>query len=137
MPTEIARRLIHALELQDPDAAIQCLDCGVYFASAAEDADFSTHEGFRRWWEQQISRGSEFQLLEIEGLDDRRVFAELIVSHPESDGRAWSAETIAWVITAGDGVIEAIEMFADAEAALQRARSAVKMFRRHGPLQAS
>ena len=137
MPTAIVRRLIHALELQDPHAAIQCLDRGFYFASAGEDADFSTHEGFRRWWEQQSSKGSEFQLLEIDALDDQRVFAELIVSYPEDDGHTWSAETMGWVIKASDGVIDSIEMFADAEIALKRARSAVVMFRRDGPLQDS
>ena len=135
MPTEIVRRLIEALERQDLDGAIQCLDRGVYIASAGEEADFSTHEGFGRWWEQQISSSSELFPLQIEALDDQHVFAELVIGHPESDGHTWSAETIAWVIRADDGVIEAIEMFADAEIALKRARSAVEMFRWDGPLQ--
>ena len=137
MPTEIVRRLIEALERQDVDAAIQCLDRGVYFAAADEEADFSTQEGFRRWCELQISTGSELHPLKIEALDDQHVFAELVIGHPESDGQTWSAETMGWVLTAGDGVIEAIEMFADAEIALKRARSAVKMFCPDGPLEDS
>ena len=137
MPIEIVTRLVEALERQDLDAAIQCLDRGVYFASACEEADFSTHEGFRRWWELQFTSGSELHPLQIEALDDEHVFAELVIGHPESDGHSWSAETMGWVLTAGDGVVEAIEMFADAEVALQRARSAVEMFRPDGPLQDS
>ena len=137
MSTEIVRRLIGALERQDLDAAIECLDRGVYFVSAGEDADFSTHEGFRRWWEQQIPSGSELHPLQVEALDDQHVFAELLIGHPDTDGHAWSAETMGWVVTAGDRVIEAIEMFADAEIALKRARGTVEMFRRDGPLQDS
>ena len=137
MQAETVRRFIEALERQDLDAAIQCLDRGIYFASAAEEADFSTHEGFCRWWELRFSPGSELKPLRIETLDDRRVFAELVIGHPERDGRTWSAETMVWVITGSDGTIEAIEMFADAEIALERARSSAQMFRPDGPLQDS
>ena len=72
----------------------------------------------------------------MEALDDQHVFAELVIGHSENDGHTWSAETMAWVIRADDvdGLIEAIEMFADPELALERARSAVVMFRRDGPL---
>jgi hypothetical protein len=127
-------RFIEALERQDVGAAIQCLDRGVYFASTGEDADFSTHEGFRRWWDLQSSSRFELYPLKIESLDDQHVFAEVVIGHPEDDGQSWSAETMAWVITGDVGVIEAIEMFADAEIALRRARSAVKMFGEDGPL---
>ena len=133
----IVMRFIEALERQDVDAAIQCLDRGVYFASTGEDADFSTHEGFRRWWELQSSSRFELYPLKIEALDDQHVFAELVIGHAEGDGQTWAAERMAWVITADVGVIEAIEMFADPEIALSRGRSAVKMFAQDGPLQNS
>lgn len=137
MPAEIVRRFIEALERQDLDAAIQCLDRGVYFVSAGEDADFSAHEGFCRWWEQQISSSSELHPLQIQELDDHHAFAELLIGHPESGGYTWSAETVGWVIAASDGVIEAIETFADTEVALQRARRAAKLLRPGGPLEDS
>ena len=137
MPTAVVTRFVKALERQDLDAAIRCLDRGVYFVSAGEDADFSAHEGFRRWWEQQLSSGLEFRTLQVEALDDRRVFTELLVSYLGSGGHTWSAETMGWVITAGDGVIDAIEIFADAELALERARRAIVILRRDGLLQDS
>jgi hypothetical protein len=136
MPTEVARRFIGALERHDLDAAIQCLDPRVYFDSAGENADFRTHDGFREWWELQIPSGSELHLLQIEVLDDQHVFVELVIGHPEGDGRTWSAETMCWVITADEGLIETIERFASAETALRRARRAAEMFRPDGPLQA-
>jgi SnoaL-like domain len=137
VPTEIVTRFIKALERQDLDDAIQCLDRGIYFASAGEDPDFSTHEGFRRWWELEIPDGSQIKSLQVEAVDNQHVFVELITGHPESGGHSWSAETMGWVITAGDGVIEAIEMFADTEIALQRARRAAKVLRPGGPLEDS
>ncbi|HET9120528.1 MAG TPA: nuclear transport factor 2 family protein [Solirubrobacterales bacterium] len=129
MPTVVVRHFVEALERRDLDAAIQCLDRGVYFVSAGEDADFSAHEGFRRWWEQQIACGSDLHSLQLEALDDQRVFTEMLIGHPESGGDTWSAETMGWVITAGDDVIVAIEMFADAELALQRAKRAIDVLR--------
>jgi len=135
MPDTIVRRLIEALERQDLDAAIQCLDCGVYFVSAGEDADFSAHGGFRSWWHQQISKGSEFYPLQIEVIDDRHVFTELLFGYPESGGDTWAAVTMCWVITTGDGVIDAIEMFTDAEVTLERARRAIELLRPDTPVQ--
>ena len=137
MSTAIVSRFVEALERQELDAAIRCIDRGVYFVSAGEDADFSSHEGFCRWWELQASSGSVFRALQVETLDDRRVFTELLVSHSGSGGHTWSAETMGWVITAGNGVIDAIEMFADAELALQRARHALVVLRQDGLLQDS
>ena len=133
---EIVTRLIEALERQDLDSAIQCLNSGVYFASSNEDADLGAHDGFRRWWELQISPGgSDLRVLQVEALDDHHVFAELIIGHPRNDGDSWSAETMACVISEGDGVIETIEMFANAETALDRARDSVEMFRPGGALE--
>lgn len=138
MSTEVVRRFIDALERQDLDAAIECLDRGVYFVSAGEDADFSSHEGFRRWWEEQrISSGSELHSLKVEALDDHRVLTEMLIGHQESGGQAWAAETICWVITAGDRVIDAIETFPDAEVALERARRAIKALPPEAPPQDS
>jgi hypothetical protein len=94
--------------------------------SASEGADFSAREGFRRWWSLQISSGSELHPLQIEALDDHHVFAELLTGHPEADGHTWVAETLGCVYTVGDGTIEAIEMFADAERARERARRAIE-----------
>ena len=137
MPIEVVTRFIEAMERQDLGASIQCLDRGVYFVSAGEDADFSAHEGFERWWEQQISNGSELHSLRVEALDDHRVFIEMLIGHAESGGFTWSAETMGWVITAADGVIDAIEIFADADVAFQRAKRAIEILRRDGPLQVS
>lgn|SRR5262245_8531101 len=137
MPSAVVKCFVEALERQDFDAAIQCLDRGVYFVSAGEDDDFSAHEGFGRWWEQQISSDSEFHPLHVEVLDNHRVFAEMLIGYPESGGHTWVAETMGWVITAGDGVIDAIEIFADAEVALQRSRRAIEVLRRDGPLHVS
>ena len=142
MPTAVVRRFVEALERQDLDAAIQCVDRRVYFVSesAAEGDDFCAHEGFRRWWDLQISGGFDIQPLRVERLDDHHVFAELLTGHPENDGRSWAAETSGCICTLGDGTtvggntIEVIEMFADADRALGRALRTIEALRRDGLL---
>jgi limonene-1,2-epoxide hydrolase len=129
MPTRIVGEFVEALEQQDLDAAIDCVDQGVYFVSAAEGADFSGREGFRRWWEQQISNGSDFHPLHIDCLDDHHVFVEMISGHPENGGHTWVAETLGVVYTVDDGRIEAIETFRNAERTLLRARRTIKLLR--------
>lgn len=143
MPTAVVRSFVEALERQDLDAAIECVDGGVYFVSesAAEGDDFSAHEGFRRWWDLQISGGFDIHPLRVERLDDHHVFAELLTGHAENDGSSWAAETSGCICTLGDrtaerrGTIEVIEMFADADRALARARRTIEEFRRAGLLQ--
>src|SRR5262245_53140358 len=129
----LVSRFLAALEGRDLDAAIECLDEEVYFVSAA-GTDFGTSEGFRRWWDLQISNGCDFHILGIEALDDRRVFAEVLAGHAEHGGAAWSTETVGCFYTVGKETIEVIEMFADPAGALTRARHAIEVLGSGGPL---
>lgn len=137
MPTETVRRFFESLERRDLDAAIDCLHERVYFVAPAQGADFSAHEGFRRWWDLQISGSSEIRPLEIEALDSHRVFATLLIGRPGHGGHTWVSETLGCVYTVRDGAIRAIEMFADADRAHQRARRAVEVLSPDGLLQDS
>src|SRR5262245_23529188 len=137
MSTEIVRDFVEAIERRDLEAALECLDESVYFVTATEGADFSRHEGFGRWWDLQVSSDSELCPLRIEALDNHHVFVELLTGHPESDGHTWVAETLGCVYTVGDETIEAIEMFADAEQARERAGRALRVLRREGLLRVS
>jgi limonene-1,2-epoxide hydrolase len=135
MSTEVVSRFVEALESRDLNAAIDCVDQSVYFVSPAEGADFSTREGFLRWWRLHGSRGSELHPLRIEALDDRHVFVELLSGHPEDGGRSWATETLGCVYSVGNEVIEAMEMFADAEGALVQARHAIELLCEDGLFQ--
>jgi len=131
MSTETVRHFVEALERGDLDAALRCVDERLYFVSAA-GADFRDREGFRRWWELQLSSGADLKLLRIEALDDNHVFAELLSGHPEREGNTWAAETLGCVYTVDEGTIAAIEMFGDVEQAREGARRAIEVLRLDG-----
>jgi ketosteroid isomerase-like protein len=112
----VVRRFLSTLERDDVDAALACLDERVYFVPPADEVfpragDFSGHDGFRDWWEAEFRDRVSLVPIEIEQVDDRHVFAEVMVGAFE--GQTYVSRCRAWVCTVEDQAINAIELFHD------------------------
>jgi ketosteroid isomerase-like protein len=112
----VVRRFLAALEREDIDAALACLDEQVYFVPPADEVfpragDFSGHDGFRAWWEAEFRDRVSLVPIEVEQVDDRHVFAEVMAGAFE--GRTYVSRCRAWVCTVEGQAIDAIELFRD------------------------
>lgn len=120
--TELVEAFHGALARRDGAAAIACLDERVYFApggdeTAPSQGDFSGHDGFRAWWELETGRGWELAALEVRGLGEGVVFAEVMSGAPSCEGSLSLLQ--GWIYTIAAGAIVAVEVFSTPATALR------------------
>jgi ketosteroid isomerase-like protein len=125
----VVRRFFAALEREDVEAALACLDGAVYFVPPADETfpeggDFGGHDGFRAWWAAEFGDSASLVAIDVEQVDDRHVFAEVMVGALE--GQAYVSHSRAWLCTVEDQSIDAIELFHDPFRARTRIATAAR-----------
>src|SRR6476660_350276 len=114
---KVVQAFLSAFGRCDLDGVLAQLDPDVYFVPSGNDlapshGDFSGHAGFSRWWKRETSRGFNVRPVAFVELDDERVLAEVESGLPDGGGTLVSRPR-AVVFTVSDGLITAIEVFAN------------------------